>query len=368
MSWETIRLGEFLTLKRGYDLPTSQRYDGNVPVVSSSGITGYHNEIKVCGPGVVTGRYGTLGEVFFIREDFWPLNTALYVQDFKENDPLFTAYFLKYILGGTVSDKAAVPGVNRNDLHAKTIKVTREHSQQLAIASILSTYDDLIENNRRRIQLLEQAARLLYKEWFVYLRFPGHEHVKITDGVPEGWEKSYLSEIADITMGQSPKSIYYNEECNGLPFHQGVSNFGNRFPLHRTYCTFESRLAEKGDILLSVRAPVGRINITLDRIIIGRGLSAIRSLNDQQNFLFYSLKEFFFREDIIGGGTIFAAITKNDLYNIKLLQPAESIVKMLMEYARPIDQQIINLHHVNFRLSNMRDLLLPRLMNGDLAV
>jgi type I restriction enzyme S subunit len=181
MSWETLQLGEFLTLKRGYDLPSSQRKEGDVPIVSSSGITGRHNVARVEGPGVVTGRYGTLGKVFFVNEDYWPLNTALYVKDFKGNDRRFSAYFLKSVLARTTSDKAAVPGVNRNDLHARKVTVTRDIGLQSAIASILSAYDDLIENNRRRIQLLEQAARLLYKEWFVHLRFPGHEHVTIID-------------------------------------------------------------------------------------------------------------------------------------------------------------------------------------------
>ncbi|MDF1590339.1 MAG: restriction endonuclease subunit S [Desulfobacterales bacterium] len=124
MSWEIISLGEFLTLKRGYDLPASKREEGNIPVVSSSGVTGHHSIAKVTGPGVVTGRYGTLGEVFFVKEDFWPLNTSLYVQDFKGNDPRFTAYVLKNILKGTSSDKAAVPGVNRNDLHTMKVTVT----------------------------------------------------------------------------------------------------------------------------------------------------------------------------------------------------------------------------------------------------
>ena len=207
MSWETIQLGEFLTLKRGYDLPSSKREEGTVPVVSSSGVTGYHKVAKIEGPGVVTGRYGTLGEVFFIDEDYWPLNTALYVRDFKGNNPRFTAYFLKSILTATSSDKAAVPGVNRNDLHARKVRVTRDVSQQAEIASILSAYDDLIENNRRRIQLLEQAARLLYKEWFVRLRFPGYEHVKVKDGVPEGWEKVSVSSFCNVSRGGSPRPI-----------------------------------------------------------------------------------------------------------------------------------------------------------------
>ena len=132
---------------------------------------------------------------------------------------------------------------------------------QQHVVSVLSAYDDLIENNQRRIRLLDQTARLIYKEWFVHLRFPGHDRGNITDGVPEGWERKTLAEIADITMGQSPKSINYNENHDGLPFHQGVTHFGDRFPTHKMYCTVQDRIAEKGDILFSVRAPVGRTNI-----------------------------------------------------------------------------------------------------------
>ena len=106
MTWESIRLGDFVTLKRGYDLPSSLRVDGSVPVVSSSGVTGHHDTAKVKGPGVVTGRYGTLGEVFFITDDFWPLNTSLYVQDFKGNDARFSAYFLESTLKKRDSNKS----------------------------------------------------------------------------------------------------------------------------------------------------------------------------------------------------------------------------------------------------------------------
>jgi len=206
-----VQLGDFLTLKRGYDLPEHARLPGEIPVVSSSGITGTHKEAKVDAPGVVTGRYGTLGEVFYIEEPFWPLNTALYVQDFKGNHHRFVSYFLKWVLNGSQSDKAAVPGVNRNDLHARKVGVPEDVGEQASIASVLSAYDDLIENNRRRIQLLEQAARLLYKEWFIHLRFPGHEHTQIIDlpaeasaqagGVPEGWEKKPLGKLLTLQRG-----------------------------------------------------------------------------------------------------------------------------------------------------------------------
>ena len=367
MSWKAAKLGDVLTLKRGFDLPNRTRQPGNVPVVSSSGITGSHNVAKVKAPGVVTGRYGTLGEVFYVTEDFWPLNTALYVLDFKGNNPRWVSYFLRQVLGHPTSDKAAVPGVNRNDLHARTVRYPDPDTQE-RIASKLATYDDLIENNRRRINLLEQAARLLYKEWFVCLRFPGHEHVKITDGVPQGWERKALSDIANITMGQSPKSIYYNEEGNGLPFHQGVTNFGVRFPVHSTFCTVQNRIAEEGDILFSVRAPVGRINIAPDKLVIGRGLSAIRSNCGQQNFLFYALKAHFFKEDMMGGGAIFTAITKKDLHCVELIQPPERLVQMFMDHIEPIDAQIGTLHRAILSLTQARDLLLPRLMNGKISV
>jgi len=172
MKWQACRLGDVLTLKRGHDLPSGARADGDIPVVSSSGITGYHNEAKATAPGVVTGRYGTLGEVFYLEKDYWPLNTALYVVDFKNTDPRFAAYFLKNALCDYQSDKAAVPGVDRNVLHEMEVRVP-DRMAQSRIASILSAYDDLIENNTRRIALLEQSARLLYEEWFVRLRFPG---------------------------------------------------------------------------------------------------------------------------------------------------------------------------------------------------
>ena len=194
MSWYSCRLGDVLTLKRGHDLPAHSRQHGDVPVVSSSGITGRHNEAKAKAPGVVTGRYGTIGEVFYLEEDYWPLNTSLYVIDFKGNDPRFSAYFLRNTLKGYQSEKAAVPGVDRNVLHEIRVRAPNVALQR-RISEILSTYDDLIENNRRRMALLEDSARLLYNEWFVRLRFPGYEHTRIVDGVPEGWDRKTLGDL-----------------------------------------------------------------------------------------------------------------------------------------------------------------------------
>jgi type I restriction enzyme S subunit len=123
VGWQIKTLGDVLTLKRGYDLPGNERLKGEVPVVSSSGVTGYHNEIRVRAPGVVTGRYGALGEVFFVQKDFWPLNTALYISDFKDSPPEYAAHLLRNLLAGVQSDKAAVPGLNRNVLHKMAVPV-----------------------------------------------------------------------------------------------------------------------------------------------------------------------------------------------------------------------------------------------------
>lgn len=160
-------LGNFVELKRGYDLPKRKRNPGSVPLISSAGISDFHDEAKVQGPGVVTGRYGTIGQVFFVEDDFWPLNTALYVTDFKDNDPLFVYYFLKTISYADYSDKAAVPGVNRNHLHKAEIKVPIDTSLQHKLAKQLWMLDQKIELNRQTNQTLEEMAQAVFKSWFV---------------------------------------------------------------------------------------------------------------------------------------------------------------------------------------------------------
>jgi|CXWL01.1.fsa_nt_gi type I restriction enzyme S subunit len=165
--WRETTLGEVIELKRGYDLPQQHRTRGRVPLVSSSGVTDYHSVAMVKGPGVVTGRYGTLGQVFFVSEDYWPLNTTLYVRDFKGNDPRFISYFLQELDFLAYSDKAAVPGLNRNHLHQAQVRVPSHIDEQRAIAHILGTLDDKIEVNRRMNETLEAMALVLFKSWFI---------------------------------------------------------------------------------------------------------------------------------------------------------------------------------------------------------
>ena len=269
---------------------------------------------------------------------------------------------IRAIVGG-----AAVKGIRGSDL--KLIKVhVPPIDEQIAIRQVVALYDDLITTNQRRIALLEDAARRLYREWFVHLRFPGHESVPVKDGVPEGWAKLPLGDVAEITMGQSPESKYYNTDGDGLPFHQGVSDFGHRFVKHETYTKQATRIAEAGDILCSVRAPVGRLNFTRDKIAIGRGLSAMRSRTGHQSLLFYQLDALFVEEDMIGGGAIFASVGKKELFGQLILQPSTSIATTFNRLVSDLDLQIENLDSQNQELAKARDLLLPKLMSGQLDV
>jgi type I restriction enzyme S subunit len=241
---------------------------------------------------------------------------------------------------------------------------------QKRIASILCNYDDLIENNLKRIKLLEETAQNIYKEWFVNFRFPNYEHTAFDaiSGLPAGWEMKKLSELIILTMGQSPKSEFYNENKEGLPFHQGVTGYGHRFVSHSTYCSFATRIAEEGDILFSVRAPVGRLNIAPERLIIGRGLSSIRNKRNCQSFQLYQLKNHFFQEDLIGGGAIFNSVTKNDLENQLMISPLNEVVDEFERIVKPIDEQIWKLNLQNQKLKEARDIMLPRLMNRTIEV
>ena len=241
-------------------------------------------------------------------------------------------------------------------------------SVQQKIADTLSAYDDLIENNRKQIKLLEEAAQKLYKEWFVKLNFPGHENTKIVDDIPDGWKKGVLSDISNILMGQSPKSEFYNTEHKGLPFHQGVGSYGNRFVEDEVYSTDFTRIAEAGSILFSVRAPVGRLNITKNKIVIGRGLSAMNQKEGYQSFLFYMLKEKFFKDDIIGNGSIFASISKNELLSQSIIIPTTELMKKFDNIVSVYDKKLNVIDNQINKLKAARNKLLPRLMNGNLEV
>lgn len=273
----------------------------------------------------------------------------------------YRPYFKQYCTG---SAQPQLPIKNFSQIYLNVPDIKTQHR----IADILSAYDNLIENNQKQIKLLEEAAQRLYKEWFVNLRFPGHENTKIVDGVPEGWNEKTLSQVANVIMGQSPKSEFYNSEKKGLPFHQGVGSYGVRFVMDDIYSTSYTRIAEPNSILFSVRAPVGRLNITKNKVVIGRGLAAINQTDGCQSYLYYLLKNKFFKDNIVGNGSIFASVSKDELLNQKFLIPERNLMMQFEKIVSQMDKQIENLDSKNKRLIEARDRLLPKLMSGEVEV
>lgn len=284
-------------------------------------------------------------------------------------NPSFYRYYFASPLSpmpGIVS-QCAQAGIKGSDLKNLDVDCPPIEVQD-EIASILGTYDELIESNRRQIKLLEEAAQRLYKEWFIDLKFPGHETTPIHNGLPEGWEWKHLHEFADVVMGQSPKSEYYNDEHEGLPFHQGVGSYGKRYVIDGTFCTQPTRIAKAGSVLFSVRAPVGRLNITKNEIIIGRGLAGVNHHDGKQSFLFYLLKERFFEDDLLGNGAIFSSITKQELLALSFLIPDPVTIDRFEKITSTIDEKIKELDNQGNLLAEARDRLLPKLMSGEIEV
>jgi type I restriction enzyme S subunit len=264
---------------------------------------------------------------------------------------------------------AVYDAISGPDLRKTKLFLPEKSEIRLKIATILSAYDNLIENNLKRIKLLEEMAQKTYEEWFVRFKIDG---VKLTidekTGLPEGWRKVKLGDACNLTMGQSPKSEFYNIERKGLPFHQGVKDYGERFPTNTMWSINGNRVAEKGDVLFSVRAPVGRLNIAINKIILGRGLASVRHKNGWNGFLFNQLKQIFFEDNLMGGGAIFNSVTKNDMLRIELIEGNENTMQKFNHIVIPIDKEIENLHIQNQHLKEARDILLPRLMMGMINV
>jgi type I restriction enzyme S subunit len=276
------------------------------------------------------------------------------------------AEYLRSIAGGT-----AVPHVSASDIQSFPLLLPPVVTQR-RIAAVLSAFDELIEINERRITLLEDLGRSLYREWFVHFRFPGHEQVEFVDSalgpIPEEWEVRRLDSTAQIVMGQSPKSEFYNEIGEGLPFHQGVSDYGALLPIHRKFCTLEGRRAEAMDVLCSVRAPVGRLNVADQPIVIGRGLAAIRRYDNRQALVLEQLRNGLGEEDSLGGGTIFKAIGKEQLGSLPIAEPSESVARRFEGAVRPMfDERIYRTLQTRY-FGATRDLLLPGLVTGRLDI
>lgn len=228
--------------------------------------------------------------------------------------------------------------------------------EQKKIVSLLMNLDDKIALNNRINKNLEQQAQAIYQQMFI-------------DNSSSDWAEGTLSDIADITMGQSPSGSSYNEDGNGTIFFQGRAEFGFRFPTVRLYTTEPKRIACANDTLMSVRAPVGDLNVAHTDCCIGRGLAAIHSKNNHQSFVLYTMLSLKKQLDVFNGeGTVFGSINRNSLNEMPLLIPSSKKLDEFEALVAPIDAAIRNNYDEICRLEQLRDTLLPKLMSGELDV
>lgn len=252
---------------------------------------------------------------------------------------------------------SAYPSIKPSDLEELTIKIPVKVSEQKAISSILSALDDKIAFNQQINNNLEQQAQAIYQQMF------------IDNDEFEKWEKGILGDIADITMGQSPKGSSYNENNVGTVFFQGRAEFGHRFPTIRLYTTEPKRMANKNDILMSVRAPVGDINVAHEECCIGRGLAAIHSKGNYQSFMLYTMYALKNKLDVFNGeGTVFGSINKDALNSLPVNIPPFDNIKKFEDIVSPMDEMIRTNYDEIQRLTSIRDSLLPKLMNGEIDI
>ena len=273
-------------------------------------------------------------------------------------DYMFLYYLLKY---NKDKIEAMGSGTTFKEVSGSTMKeievtVPESLDEQIKIAAVLSVLDQKIEENEAINENLEQQAQALYYHMFV-------------ENMSPKWDKGTLSDIADITMGQSPSGSSYNEEGEGTIFFQGRAEFGFRFPSIRLYTTEPKRMACANDILMSVRAPVGDLNVAHTNCCIGRGLSAIHSKTGQPSFVLYTMFALKKQLNVFNGeGTVFGSINRNSLNNMPIVIPSPESITAFEDTVAPIDDTIRNNYDEICRLTQLRDSLLPKLMTGELDV
>lgn len=374
------KLGDILNFKRGYDLPSSDRINGDIPVVSSAGITDFHNEFKKDGEGIITGRYGTLGQIFYVNGKYWPLNTTLYITDFKGNFPKFIYYFLKTLKLERFNGAAAVPGLDRNVIHKADVLFIEDLNLQKTIASILSSYDQLIENNNQRIKLLEEMAEEIYKEWFVRLRFPGYEKTKVINGLPEGWEYKRVDEFNSFKMSEArlkkfngTKTYLATADISGID----ISSLGEQIEwenkpsraqlVAELNSVFFARMSNTYKVLVFADANKELI----DELALTSGFLGLKAINENAlPFLFWFIKSPHFHnyKDVYANGATQVSLTNEGFHMIKLIEPSLELIEEYGKITSSFLNEILILNKKNQVLQQTRDLLLPRLISGKLSV
>ena len=321
---------------------------------------------------IIISARGTIGAIAMLASEM-AFNQSCF--GIRSND-IVEQHYLYYLTKTKISElqknsHGSVFDTITRDTFAKIDCVIPSKKIQRQIASILSSLDDKIEVNRKINENLEQQAQALFKSWFVdFEPFKNGEFVESElEMIPKGWRVGTLKEIADIIMGTSPSGSSYNTEGIGDVFYQGRAEFGFRFPKRNMYTTEAKRFAEVDTVLVSVRAPVGDINVAEERCCIGRGLASVKSKNNYNSYILYlmqSLKNVFDRFN--GEGTVFGSINKKAFEEMQIIVPTGNVISKFDSIASSMDCQIKRTEQQSRRLAELRDTLLPKLMSGELKV
>lgn len=354
--WRVCKLGDAIELQRGFDLPSYERKDGIVPIYSSSGITGFHSEAKAKAPGVITGRYGTIGEVFFSKVDYWPLNTTLFVKDYKNNDELFIYYFLKNFEFETFNDKSAIPGINRNHLHASEI-ILPQLPEQRAIASVLSSLDEKIDLLHRQNKTLEAMAEALFRQWFT--RKTSNESVILGEFAYNVRDTISVDELSEFSHYVGLEHIQKKNIA--------LTEWGTPSVLASNKLLFDT-----GDILFGkLRSYFHKVCMAPFPGVCSTDILVVRPRNPK----WFSFCLFwFFSEDVVGFsdlssfGTRMPRTNWEVLSNFRIAKPDITRVELYNNICLPMLEKI-NENVTQLRmLITMRNNLLPKLMNAEIRV
>lgn len=331
------------------------------------------NKFKFYAGDVLYGRLRPYFRKVFNPKFDGVCSTEIFV---LKNKKIIDKSFLYYLvaseeftnIANSGSSGTHMPRADWRQLVKSEWNIPKDIETQTQIAQILTSLDDKIELNLQMNQTLEAMAQAIFKEWFVDFKFPGFDG-ELVDGLPKGWRIGNLGEEFNLTMGQSPAGSSYNEIGEGMVFYQGRTDFGFRFPTNRLYTTEPKRTAKPLDTLVSVRAPVGDINMANEICCVGRGLSAVRHKSNAFSFTYYMMKNI---EPIFRGfeseGTVFGSINKANFENIEIIIPEKSIIKGFEKIVNPIDNKILENANQIQTLTQTRDSLLPRLMSGKIEI
>ena len=375
---DEIAMGPF-----GSNIKVECFVDEGIPVLNGSNLNGffltedsfrYVTEEKADSLGranahrgdiVITHR-GTLGQIVCIPEtskhDRYVISQSQFRVKCNEKVlPEYLVYYFHTAIGQhkllSNASQVGVPALARASTTFQKIEVEIPDikTQQKAV-SVLNAIEAKINVNRSINENLEQQAQALYQQMFI-------------ENTSPDWVEGSLRDIADVTMGQSPSGSSYNEDGIGAIFFQGRAEFSFRFPTIRLYTTEPKRMACANDILMSVRAPVGDLNIAHTDCCIGRGLAAIHSKTNHQSFVLYTMFSLRKQLDVFNGeGTVFGSINRNSLNDMPILIPSDEAIEEFERIVAPMDAAIRNNYDEICRLQTVRDSLLPRLMSGELDV